>query len=725
MDLDRDSRTPLERRSPGSPDPGDIVVTGLGAVSALGEGFGALWDAVSQGRGGIEQIQRFDVDGFAGLFGALVPGAKADALDSLCVEFATRAVAEAWEQARVGAAGLPWERIALVMGASPIQNTLEPHRFAERVALAFGIVGPRITVSTACTSSNTALGIGCDLLDAGDADLVVAGGADVLTLELLAGFRAVGLLSAGKCAPFSVPMGITLGEGAGFLVLESRARAEARGAEPRATLLGHALSGDAFHETSPDPHGSGVARALRNTLAHAGLSPADVGYINAHGTGSAVNDAAEWRAIQTVFGELADGIPVSSSKGHLGHAQNAAGVLETITTIIAMQRGYVPPTLQFTTARPHAPTDPVGTDLPRPCSYDYALCANSAFGGSNAALALGRPAAGRKIRQRRDVFVLGAGIARPDGDAAAGRSQPARKAKNAGTRAAPVDLGRLLPRADLRGLDPSALYLTGAAASALADADLVLRGEARERAGLIVGATRFSPSSGRQFRQSIETRGVSRVSTNAFRRMVLNAAQGSCAKLLSLKGPQTTVSTGRGSGLFAILYGAHLLAERTDADLMVAGGVEELPGTAREPDEGAEGAACVLLGIAGQLTPTKARPRIRVPGWASAGPGRFADAAARALSRAGCDPAKVDAVFGFRPEEVPSIKWNPRIVDSGGIGLDREAKYGGAVGSAFACADAVEFLRRGFGTTVLIGDPGAGSAGCALVLRVERGEHGS
>ena len=202
----------------------------------------------------------------------------------------------------------------------------------------------------------------------GGADAVLAGGADVLSSSVFAGFHALGVLSAQKCAPFSLPFGTTLGEGAGFLVLESGEAARKRGAEVLARLSGFGLSGDGYHETSPDPEGGGVTRALRAALADSDLLPEDIGYINAHGTGTEANDPSEWRGIQRCLGAVTD-VPVSSTKGALGHTQGAAGVLESIVTILTMRRELVAPTLNFVGARRFAPADPVGGSSPRRAVY--------------------------------------------------------------------------------------------------------------------------------------------------------------------------------------------------------------------------------------------------------------------------------------------------------------------------------------------------------------------
>jgi 3-oxoacyl-[acyl-carrier-protein] synthase II len=367
-----------------------------------------------------------------------------------------------------------------------------------------------VTISTACASSTNALGLGKDLLDAGVADVVLAGGADTLTPEIFAGFHALGLLSAAPCAPFSHPPGTTLGEGAGFLVLERADEARARGALPLAALLGYGLSADAYHPTTPDPTGAGVARALRGALDDAGVTPEEIDYLNAHGTGTPANDPAEWRAVEIVFGDGAARLPVSSTKSMLGHAQGAAGVLEAITTLLCMRHGVIPPTLHFAGPRPRAPSDPVGEARPRPWKVRRAVCNNSAFGGANAAVVLGEAALAGVAppRLRRPVTILGAGAVGPHGDTLDDLARAIATGTRLHGHAPEVRVEALVPTADPRGLDRGSRMLTEAAARALDGAGIALRGSARERAGLFVGAARVSAESVAEHRASVVKRAL-------------------------------------------------------------------------------------------------------------------------------------------------------------------------------------------------------------------------
>lgn len=667
--------------------PRPCVVTGVGSVCAVAANRGELEEAIAAGRDGIGPIRRFDTAGFKVHTGAEVPGA-ADGTDGspwqICLRLAERAAREAITHAELH--DLDPARVGLVFGTGLGEPGRDVHGLAETLARRLGIRGPVLTVSTACSSSISAVGLARDLIWSRCADAVLAGGADVLTPEVFAGFHALGVLSPGKCAPFSEPFGTTLGEGAGFLLLEPPAAARARGVDAISVVTGFGLAADGYHETSPDPHGGGVRRAVTAALADAAVPPSDVGYVNAHGSGTEANDPAEWRGISKALGEIPT-IPVSSSKGALGHAQGAAGVLEAIVTILAMRRGQVAPTLNFGAPRRFAPPDPVPGPRPRAAQVRHALCLSSAFGGSNAVVVLSRecPRVEVRARERHPVRVMGAGVVGPFGLGL--ETLPTSRGAVRG-RVPPFALERLAPRLDPRGLDPMSRFLAAAGHLALADAGTRLDGYRPDRAGLVVGCVRPSSTSLAEFRRSIDERGLTHLSAAAFARIVLNAPAGFCCKLLSLRGPLTVLSAGAGSGLAAMILAAELLATRAEVDLMLAGGADEKPDA--EPDaSGAEGAACLLLGKGRE----SAGASVHLAGWGLAGAGRLGEAISRACAHDDIEPA--DAVF-----DEDTFAHGPAA----------------AAPSALACAAAVAALRRGEVTRALVTSGRGDSVSAALLL---------
>ncbi|MER2562851.1 MAG: beta-ketoacyl-[acyl-carrier-protein] synthase family protein [Myxococcaceae bacterium] len=603
-----------------------IAITGLGAVSALGLDVDQLWESLAQGRDGIRPIERFDTSVFTTHLGGMVPVPDRVGVDdakgsrALCIRFAIEAGREALK--RSGVRITEPSRAALVLGTSMGSHLGGLHEASAEVATALGLSGPVITVSTACASSTNALGIGKELLEQGLADVVVAGGSDVLVPEIFTGFHGLGLLSATKCSPFSESMGTTLGEGSGFLVLEREADAQARQATIVSYLSGYALSADGYHATSPEPSGAGVARALGSALKDAALTATDVSYVNAHGTGTPANDASEWQGISAVLGARAATTPVSSTKSYLGHAQGAAGVLEIISTLLAMQHGVVLPTLHFTRARPRGPVDPVAQTTPRVHEVQHALCGNSAFGGANAAVVVSKRAAPRKAVQR-PLFVSGFGAVGPFGVGV-----EALRSGSEGVRLAPFALESIVPTAETRGLDASAKALTGAVGLAVKSAGLQLKGATRERTGLFVGTTNSSPKAWEEFRTSIRDRGLHKASSLAFTKLVLNASAGTASRALGLRGPTTTLTTGQGSGLVALVLALMHLSTRDDADRLVVGAVDEAD-LERNPERLDAAAALVLSTTEGHW---------RVAGFGLAGPGQAQIAAARAEATAGITP---------------------------------------------------------------------------------------
>ncbi|MDB4959234.1 MAG: putative beta-ketoacyl synthase [Myxococcales bacterium] len=664
------------------------LITGLGAVSSLGRGTARVWSAMAEGWDGLEPIRRFDPQPFGATLAGMVPDRNtpafgADSAAVSCVEFAVAAAREAWDRAGLGRVAR--DRIAFVFGSSLGDPDLRIHEITERVADVLGIAGPRVTVSTACASSANALGIALDLLAMGAADAVIAGGADVLTPLVLAGFNALGVLATGKCAPFSEPAGTTLGEGAGFIVLE---RAEQR---PGLAILGYGLAADGFHDTGPDPSGAGVARAIRAALDHAGVAAESVDYINAHGTGTRANDPAEWRAIQHVFGGRAEAIPVSASKSFLGHAQGAAGVLETIATIVALEHGTIPPTQRFTVARPNSPRDPVGQATARAATCNIALATSAGFGGANCTVVIGR-ARPPAPTARREVSISGCGAIGPHGttldELVAGGMRG---------RARAFRFEALVPSADPRGLDPSTRYLTGAVALALADAHLRLRASDADRSGLVLGVTAMSAESERALQQTIAAHGYRGLSASMFARQVVNAPAGTCARLLGLRGAHSTVAAGPATGLLAFVYAAELLASHRDCDRIVAAAVDELPA---EVGDGSDGA------VAGVLCASPGA--VRVAGWHIAGPGRIAEAAASALATADLD--EVDVMIG---PPLDCIRFGRRIDPAALVGESPCFTSGAGV------VIGARLVATGQARHVVVAGGGA-SADCAIVLT--RGE---
>lgn len=406
-----------------------VAVTGLGAVSAFGWGVEPLLRGLVAGESAIGPLRRFAGEGHRTAVAAEVPDPRAPPEEvarvvpgwddlSLADRFALAAAAEAlaWaggaeavlggrseaagvffggstagmvegEEVFGEAPGLPLSRRRLELLASQ-----PPDAPAAAVARAFGLGGPVVTVSSACASGTQALGMALDALRSGEVEVALAGGADSLCRLTYAGFNALRVVDARPCRPFRAGReGMTLGEGAGVLVLESEERARERGAAALARLLGVGNSCDAHHMTAPHPEGLGAALAIGRALDDAGLDRAAPAFFNAHGTGTPLNDLSEWRGMERVFGAGAGEIPLTATKTAVGHLLGSSGAIEAVATVLCLRDGQVHPTPGDGALDPETPVRLV---LGEPLAFDperggAALSTSFGFGGANAAAVFG------------------------------------------------------------------------------------------------------------------------------------------------------------------------------------------------------------------------------------------------------------------------------------------------------------------------------------------------
>jgi nodulation protein E len=398
-----------------------VAITGLGAISALGRNVPEFAASICQGRSAIGPIESTDCSQLRFQNGAEVRSyshqpyfddRRADFLD----RFAQFAVIAAREAA--GCAGVEWmpalrETAAIVTGSCVGGQSTEDTGFhevyklghnrvhpltipktmanagASHISMEFGITGPSFTISTACSSAAHAIGQAFWMVRTGLTDLAISGGSEApFSFGILKAWEAMRVVSPETCRPFSKNRrGMILGEGAGMFILEPLDLARARGARIHAELVGFGMSADACHITQPSAEGA--ARAMRAALRDAQLEPEQIGYINAHGTGTPANDITETAAIRSVFGSHTDRLAVSSTKSMHGHALGAAAALECLATTLALRDGILPPTANFTEPDPECDLDVVPNHARR-AEVEYALSNSFAFGGLNAVLVLRR-----------------------------------------------------------------------------------------------------------------------------------------------------------------------------------------------------------------------------------------------------------------------------------------------------------------------------------------------
>jgi 3-oxoacyl-[acyl-carrier-protein] synthase II len=265
-----------------------------------------------------------------------------------------------------------------------------PDRTSTAIAAQYGLGGYQGTITTACSSSSTAIGWGADLVASGRLKAIVCGGSDAISLLTYAGFNSLRVVDPEPCAPFSLSRkGLSLGEGAAFLVLEEEGEAKRRGAKIYGYILGYAATGEAYHMTAPEPSGAEAARVMNAALEYAGIGTHEVGWVNAHGTATPLNDVVETKAMKQVFGERVTDVPLVSTKALTGHCLGSAGAIEAVATVVALNAGIIPQTLNFRGADPECDLD-YCHDGKRESSVPIALSNSFAFGGNITTLVVSR-----------------------------------------------------------------------------------------------------------------------------------------------------------------------------------------------------------------------------------------------------------------------------------------------------------------------------------------------
>ncbi len=397
-----------------------VVVTGLGMLTPIGTGREQFWSALVEGRSGIGPVKSFDTSNYSVHLGAEIEGFRPqDYVSELAPESIGRSSQLAIAAARLALsdASLDLNKIDLERAGVCVGTTSgEPH-FIERfddhyvqgnlanvgqefitrypchvvaghVAGELGFGGETMMIATACAAGNYAIARACDLLSAGKAEAMLAGGADSFSRITYTGFARLGAIAPEVCQPFDRKRkGMVPGEGAAMLLLETKEQAIARGARIYCEIGGYGLSCDAHHMTAAHPEGQGAVRAMRMALEQSGMTPEDVDYISAHGTGTPTNDRLETIAVKRTFGSQAYKIPISSVKSMLGHTMGAASAIEAAVCALTIERGEIPPTMNWHEQDPECDLDYV-PNVARRHKVRVAMNNAYAFGGTNSSLVL-------------------------------------------------------------------------------------------------------------------------------------------------------------------------------------------------------------------------------------------------------------------------------------------------------------------------------------------------
>ena len=402
-----------------------VVVTGIGVVSPLGTGNSQNWEALAAGKSGLGLITRFDASEMPVKIAGEVKDFNAeDFIDKkeikkmdLFIQYSLAAAQFAMQDSGLVIDESNAERVGVLVGAGlGGLPTIERYHTAfleggykkispffipmliinlapGHISMKYGAKGPNISSVSACATGTHSIGDAYQIIRRGDADAMIAGGTESTVTPLgIGGFAVMKALSDRNDDPQAASRpfeknrdGFVMGEGAGIIVMEEYEAAKKRGAKIYAEVVGYGLTGDAYHLTAPAPGGEGAARCMRMAIKNAGINPEDVNYINAHGTSTPMNDLYETMAIKTVFGSHAKQVMVSSTKSMTGHALGAAGGIEAVFTLMAMDKGVVPPTINYNEPDPECDLDYV-PNTARDASIQYALSNNFGFGGTNATI---------------------------------------------------------------------------------------------------------------------------------------------------------------------------------------------------------------------------------------------------------------------------------------------------------------------------------------------------
>lgn len=403
-----------------------VVITGLGVVHSLGLGLDDFWSAICEGRNGVSLVTKFDTTDFDAKVAAEIKNFEpTDFIDKkeakrmdVYTQYAMAAAKMAFEMSGIDMEKEDSFRAGAIVasGIGGIQTLEDQHQTlmtkgpgrvspffitsmianmaAARIAIEYNLQGFNECVVTACASGNNAIGDAFKVIQRGDADIMVTGGAEAAITPLsFAGFCSNKALStnpdpASACRPFDKDRdGFVMGEGAAILILEEYEHAKKRGAKIFAEIAGYGCTCDAYHITAPSPDGACGAKSMKLAIEDAGISPEDIEYINAHGTSTPINDPGETKVIKSVFGDHAYKLAVSSTKSMTGHLLGAAGAIEAVITAMALKDGILPPTINHINPDPECDLDYV-PNKSRPADIKYALSNALGFGGHNAALVL-------------------------------------------------------------------------------------------------------------------------------------------------------------------------------------------------------------------------------------------------------------------------------------------------------------------------------------------------
>lgn len=592
-----------------------VVVTGIGIICANGKNVEEFWDNTSRGITGIKEIRSVDLAGIDASKGGEVASYNPEDyftkkemknMDK-SGQFAVIAAKEAIENSKINLKKMNSYRIGTIVGTSlggmlsgekfheqwikdGLENTNTSdlykypiHAAADNIAATFQLKGPKSVISNACAAGTNAIGYATDVIRSGKADVMVAGGVDPLTKLSLSGFNSLQALSKDHCAPYSTSDGINIGEGAAFLILERLEFAQKRGANILAEIVDYALSADAYHQTAPDPNGKGALQTMQSSLEQSGLKVKDISYINGHGTGTPANDQSEPKAILQFL--QGNEVPVSSTKSMVGHMLGAAGAVEAVISILAIQHNLIPPTIHFNEEDKQFDMDFVPNKA-RKAKLDYVLSNSFAFGGNNSTVLIGRYKERQaKTTPKRRVMITGVGALAGNAQSLEEVYQRMEDSQTGFSKIDRFDIGNyrsreaaLIPKIRykklinpslLRRMDSISKQATVAVKMAIEKAGLKINRKNSGKIGLVFGTGTGPVETVERFNRTIINQGSERANARLFPNTVMNAAAGNIGLNFKIVGPTTTICAGGVSALNALYFANNLIQQGITEQVIV------------------------------------------------------------------------------------------------------------------------------------------------------------
>lgn len=654
------------------------VITGLGIVCPVGNNVEESWNSIKNGITGIAEVTSVDTEGcYANLGGEVkcntLPAPQYDRSARLCIKAAEEAIADAGLQGKAsGEAGLIVG--SCIGGAVSIDeyytaqkegneddsriSNMAASSIANNAAAYLGLNGVTANIVNACAAGTMSIAYACDLIRSGSGNVFLAGGTDPFSSLAFAGFHALHALSVESCSPLNHSNGITLGEGSGILVVEEYEHAVARGAKIYCEVAGYGVNCDAYHITAPDPSGQGQMDVIRRALSSADVAPTDIAYINAHGTGTAKNDEAEFLSLHTIF----DGsnASVSSTKSMTGHCLGAAGAVEAVFTVKAVSDDTLPPTIGYSEedkqvlAEKAGELDFVANDS-RKKEIPMAMSNSFAFGGTNASIIFAKEAKEQEEQAKDKVYITGYGqvMSKDAGEAVANVTLEMSDFTERG-----VKLGVF------RKLDKFSQLQLISGIDALNSAGITVTEENERRIGTIIGTSAGPVTEVSNFQKNICEKGATAGSAFTFPNTVYNAAGGHFSIFTKTKGYCATVANGTQAGVQSIAYACDVLGKGNE-DIMLAAGTDEGSDVVTFFYEHSkingdrtlgEGSSTIVLETGASADKRQAHKYAEVAGYActhSAGQADYTEADAmkeailKALAKAGKEAAEIDAVYAI------------------------------------------------------------------------------